>query len=108
MVEIPDYLLERSREARARLTGAHLRATAKVTLLRQQLLQLPNLLRCPVSAPPEIEKVEPPKPVAPWVIAAKERKKIPVWMAPVALFLPIWAFMIWGTLKPQHMTRKDQ
>ena len=51
------------------------------------------------AAAPEIEKVEPPKPIAPWVQAAQTRKKIPVWMAPVALFLPIWGFMIWGTLE---------
>ena len=100
MVEIPDYLLERSREARARLTGAapvsDSQSDSSETAVVAATESAPV---APVSAPPEIEKVEPPKPVAPWVIAAKERKKIPVWMAPVALFLPIWAFMIWGTLE---------
>ena len=71
MVEIPDYLLERSREARARLSGA----------------------------PPGDSQSDATETAVVAVIAAKERKKIPVWMAPVALFLPIWAFMIWGTLE---------
>ena len=98
MVEIPDYLLERSREARARLTGAAPASDSQSDSSETAVVAATESApAAPVSAPPEIEKVEPPKPVAPWVIAAKERKKIPVWMAPVALFLPLWAFMIWGT-----------
>ncbi|HJM29220.1 MAG: hypothetical protein QF596_04535 [Acidimicrobiales bacterium] len=104
MVEIPDYLLERSREARAQLTGAASgndatgSDSAEVTASASE----PTITE-PVVTEPVIEKIEPPKPIAPWVTAAQERKKIPVWMAPVALFLPIWAFMIWGTLeKPTY------
>ena len=87
MVEIPDYLLERSREARARLTGAAPASDSQSDSSETAVVAATESApAAPVSAPPEIEKVEPPKPVAPWVIAAKERKKIPVWMAPVALF----------------------
>ena len=99
MVEIPDYLLERSREARARLTGADPGGEATSESSSETAVATTEAAPVePVVTEPEIEKVEPPKPIAPWVLAAQERKKIPVWMAPVALFIPIWAFMIWGTL----------
>ena len=104
MVEIPDYLIERSREARARFTGeAPSGAADSGSSTETAIAATESAPVEPVASKPEIEKVEPPKPVAPWVIASQERKKIPVWMAPVALFLPIWAFMIWGTLeKPSY------
>ena len=100
MVEIPDYLIERSREARARFQGtdggASESSSAVVESTASSEETAPAITQ---TSEPEIEIIEPPKPVAPWVIAAQTRKKIPVWMAPVALFLPIWAFMIWGTLE---------
>ena len=100
MVEIPDYLLERSREARTRLTGADPGGEAASESSSETAVATTEAAPVePVVTEPEIEKVEPPKPIAPWVLAAQERKKLPVWMAPVALFIPIWAFMIWGTLE---------
>ncbi len=100
MTEVPDYLLERSRERRAALgleTGAAPDSAAVVPAAADASAAASTV---PVpAAAPEIEKVEPPKPIAPWVKAAQERKKIPVWMAPVAMFLPIWGFMVWGTLE---------
>ena len=100
MVEIPDYLIERSREARARFQGtdggASESSSSVVETTASSEETAPAVTQ---TSEPEIEIIEPPKPVAPWVIAAQTRKKIPVWMAPVALFLPIWAFMIWGTLE---------
>ena len=41
----------------------------------------------------------PPPPPKPWVQAALRRQKIPYWVMPVLLFLPIWAFMYIGTLE---------
>jgi mono/diheme cytochrome c family protein len=42
----------------------------------------------------------PPKPpTPPWVEAAESRKKIPYWVMPVLLFLPIWLIMYVGTLE---------
>ena len=100
VVEIPDYLLERSREARARFQGGDGGSAEPSSAVVESTASSEETAPAVAQAPEaEIEKVEPPKPVAPWVIAAKSRKKIPVWMAPVALFLPIWAFMIWGTLE---------
>ena len=101
MTEVPDYLLERSRERRAAL-GLEAEGdggdTAMVPAASTEAQSAAAAVPAPTAAP-EIEKIEPPKPVAPWVQAAQTRKKIPVWMAPVALFLPVWGFMIWGTLE---------
>ena len=100
MVEIPDYLLERSRQARAGFEGTTVEASEQVSANVEPTASVAEITPSePKAASTELEKAEPPKPVAPWVEAAKSRKKIPVWMAPVALFLPIWAFMIWGTLE---------
>jgi mono/diheme cytochrome c family protein len=100
LTEVPDYLLQRSRERRAALGLGGGDADAGAPAADAAVPAVAEAAAPAAAAPaPEIEKVEPPKPVAPWVQAAQERKKIPVWMAPVALFLPIWAFMVWGTLE---------
>jgi len=100
VVEIPDYLIERSREARARFQGTDGGGSEASSTAVEPVAASEETVAAATETPQaEIEKIEPPKPVTPWVTAAKNRKKIPVWMAPVALFLPIWAFMIWGTLE---------
>jgi mono/diheme cytochrome c family protein len=43
--------------------------------------------------------VKEPEPVSPLVQAALARKRIPYWVAPVLLFLPIWVIMYPGTLE---------
>lgn len=102
LTEVPDYLLERSRERRAALeleTNSDGDVAAQATGASEiEATGATAAVPSPVAVP-EIQTIESPKPVAPWVQAAQERKKIPVWMAPVALFLPIWGFMIWGTLE---------
>lgn len=107
MTEVPDYLLQRSRERRAALglsTGDGGDAAAAPAADAGQSAPVPATTAAATPAPvadsgTEIETYEPPAPIAPWVAAAKARKKIPVWMAPVALFLPIWGFMVYGTLE---------
>lgn len=106
MTEVPDYLLQRSRERRAALglsTGDGGDAGAPAADAGESA-PVPATTAAATPAPvadssAEIETYEPPAPIAPWVAAAKSRKKIPVWMAPVALFLPIWGFLVYGTLE---------
>ena len=53
-------------------------------------------------APVPIPAAEPPPPEPPkseWVANAESRKKIPYWVMPVLLFLPIWLIMYVGTLE---------
>ena len=54
---------------------------------------------------PATEPPPPPPPDDPWVTTAKERQKIPYWVMPVLLFLPIWLIMYVGTL--EEPTREE-
>ena len=102
MTEVPDYLLQRSRERRAALgleggdAGAAPGAESTPAVAADTA---PAAAPAAAPAPVEAPLPEPVKEDSPWVKAAKERKRIPVWMAPVAIFLPIWAFMWFGTLE---------
>lgn len=105
MTEVPDYLLQRSAERRAALGLTSGDAAAGggdggAVVPAGDAAPAAAAAATPAPAPtPEIEKVEPPKPITPWVQAANERKRVPMWMAPVALFIPIWLFMVVGTLE---------
>lgn len=50
---------------------------------------------------------EPPPalPDSDWVAAAKNRRKVPYWVMPVLLFLPVWLIMYVGTL--EEPTRQE-
>jgi len=112
VADIPEYLLERSRERRKILTGedpaasgtgdavadsaapATMASTTPATTAAAQ--PAPQVLApTPAPAPPP----PPPPPTLPWVAAAKARKRIPFWVMPVLLFLPIWGFLYVGTLE---------
>lgn len=99
MTEVPDHLLERSRAARARLTGEGGDAPAGDSApAASAAVEAAPAAAAPVaSAPAEIEK--PPEPVPPFVQAALERKKVPSWAFFIVLMLPIWAFFYVGTLE---------
>lgn len=114
MADIPDYLLERSRERRQLLTGQSSDAatgsdtgasgaaapaatsSADVPAAAGAGGQSPPILAPqPAPAPPP----PPPPPTPPYVLAALRRQRIPYWAMPVLLFLPIWAFLYVGTLE---------
>ncbi|MYB25807.1 MAG: cytochrome c [Acidimicrobiia bacterium] len=103
MTEVPEYLLERSRQRRLELTGeggeapaAGAPAAAPAAPARSPPAAAPP--RSPLPAVPPAAPPPPPAPPKPWVQAALARNKIPYWVMPVLLFLPIWAFMYIGTL----------
>jgi len=58
----------------------------------------PAAAKVPVALP-AMDAPPPTPPTAPWVTAAEGRKRIPKWVMPFLLFLPIWAFMYVGTLE---------
>ena len=109
MVEVPEHLLQRSRDRRKDLgatTGDEPAAevppseTAAAPAVAQA--QAPEGAAAP--SLPELPDLEPepeplPEPVRPWVQAALNRKKIPVWAVPVLIFLPFWAIIFAGTLE---------
>ncbi|MYH87494.1 MAG: hypothetical protein F4125_02525 [Acidimicrobiaceae bacterium] len=102
MVEVPEHLLQRSAEARARLSGepAADDGDAQAAPADAPAAATPAVPAAPAAAPVPAEPVvEVEAPVAPYVTAALQRKTIPYWVMPVLLFLPIWAIYYVGYLE---------
>ena len=109
MSEIPEHLLRRSRSAKASKGGGDAgesapeasasvpAATAATTPAAAAAVpaNLPNLDPEPVPAKPEPH----------YVVAARKRRKVPVWALPVVAALPLWAFFYPGTM--QQPARED-
>ena len=105
MVEVPDYLLERSRQRRTELTGAPpdggdaapgaeaSPAAPAVVAAAAPAPAAPAPIREALPPPP-------PEPDPPYVEAAHQRKRMPYWAASVMVFLPIWAIFYVGMLEP--------
>ena len=105
MVEVPEYLLERSRQRRSELTGSAPGDAGEVATAPAAAPTAP----APAAAPPApaapvpvpaAAPPPPPEPDPPYVQAANVRKKMPVWAASVMVFLPIWAIFYVGMLEP--------
>ncbi|MDE0607687.1 MAG: hypothetical protein OXH78_11105 [Acidimicrobiaceae bacterium] len=102
MVEVPEHLLQRSAEARARLTGASAAGDddTQAAPADTPAAPTPAVPAAPAAAPaPAQPVVKVPAPVPPYVTAALNRKTIPYWVMPVLLFLPIWAIYYVGYLE---------
>lgn len=106
MVEVPEHLLRRSAEARARLTGVPADPglqSASAEPSASPASAVPAVPAAPAAgAPvpiPAASAPAPPKPQAPYVTAALSRRTVPVWILPVLLFLPFWAFYYVGYLE---------
>ena len=106
MTEVPDYLLERSRERRVALglldddaggadaagagsagggAGAAVAATGGA-----------NDPTAAIAAAKAAAKLEVPPSAQPdphWVMAARKRHRIPIWALPVLIALPLWGFV---------------
>ena len=107
MTEVPEYLLARSRERRAAMGGGGDAGEAEAA--PTAATEAAPVAAAPApAAPAEVAPVEPPppQPIPPYVEAAERRKKMPVWVVPVMLCLPIWAIYYVGTLErpPQVAT----
>ena len=103
LVEVPDHLLQRSAEARSRLSGEPdaadgdaQAAPAGAAATASPAVPAPPTAPAAVPAEPVV-KFE--APVPPYVTAALQRKTIPYWVMPVLLFLPIWAIYYVGYLE---------
>lgn len=105
MTEVPEHLLQRSRDRRKALGlggddddgGAASAPAADAPAATAASTAVAPAAPAPV--PVEAEPPPPPEPPKPWVQAALSRKKIPYWALPVLLFLPIWAFLYVGSLE---------
>ena len=98
MTEVPEYLLARTRERRAAMGGggdAGGDATS-VAATTDSAAAAPAPVAMAEFVPAE---PPPPAPVPFFVEAALRRKKMPVWVVPVMLVLPIWGVYYVGTLE---------
>ena len=109
MSEVPEHLLQRSRDRRQAL-GATTDDEPAADVPPSETSAAPAVAQtqapaaASASSLPELPDLEPepepqPEPVKPWVQAALSRKKIPVWAVPVLIFLPFWAIIFAGTLE---------
>ena len=111
MTEIPEHLLKRSKERKAALSGesgdAEAPAETSETSTAVEPAAAPSAAPAVAPAPvPDIPAEPEPVKVAPYVQQFEERKKMPFWIAPVLLALPVWALFYVGTLErvPQGLT----
>ncbi|MCY4458208.1 MAG: hypothetical protein OXB90_09740 [Acidimicrobiaceae bacterium] len=107
MVEVPEHLLRRSAQARARLSGdptqADEQATQDNAAVAVAAAPATPVANAPAPVVPRatggVPAAKPMKPTAPYVAAALRRKQIPYWVLPVLLFLPFWAIYYVGYLE---------
>ncbi len=110
MTEVPEHLLQRSRERRAALGqgggegGADSGAGATESPAAETEPESAPAAAAATPARPEPTAAPAPapepEPVAPYVEAFQRRKKIPIWAMPVVALLPVWAIIYWGSLNP--------
>ena len=114
MSEVPEHLLERSRQRRAALgLGGGDAAPAAETKADTSSAAAPATTSAAPAAAAAAASVEPivpaaPEPAPPYVEAALRRKKVPVWVLPVVAFLPLWAFIYVGSLSEPEVEVEGQ
>jgi len=104
VTDIPEHLLARSRERRAALGlgGDDVAATPAPAAGPTGSTPGAAVAATPAAAAVVVpEVVEPPKPPPPYVAAALARPKVPIFVAPILVALPIFAFIYWGSLAPK-------
>ncbi len=98
MTEIPEHLLQRSRDRRAALGGGGDDSPAAAGAAAPAVAAAASAPAVKAQAAvATVAKPAPPPP--PHVQAALRRKKVPLWAMPVLLGLPIWAYAYVGTLE---------
>jgi mono/diheme cytochrome c family protein len=102
VTEIPEHLLKRSAAARAKASGDEAAAPSASS----ETSPAPVAAATPApakAAPPAPVGPPPPKPDAPYVAAAKSRKKIPMWAMAGLSMLPLWGFMYVRSVTPAEV-----
>ncbi len=108
MAEVPEYLIERSRQRRVALgvleddgsgapvPGGPAPAGGAAVAAGPSPAEM-------IAAAKQAALAEPEPAIAPdpeWVIAARTRHRIPVWVLPVLFCLPLWGFVYWKLTEP--------
>jgi len=112
MAQVPEYLLQRSRERRAALGlppsgGGEAPAPAAPAeggeageAAAAAAVPAPAAAAAPAVAEAAVPAVAEPEPEAPYFEPPARRSGIPAWVVPVLAILPIWAFAYVGALNP--------
>lgn len=115
MTEVPEHLLERSRQRRAALGlggGESAPAAPPADAGAGEATPATTASATPAAAAAATPAVAPepaaPEPVPPYVEAALRRKKVPVWALPVVALLPLWAFLYAGSLSEPEVELEGQ
>jgi len=99
VTEIPEHLLKRSKDRRAAMSGeAPADAGASTPATTSSTPAVAS--SAPAKAASTPATPPPPKPDAPYVAAAKSRKKIPFWAMAGLSLLPLWGFLYLIALQP--------
>ena len=103
MTEVPEHLLQRSRERRAALgLGGGDAPAAPTSEASAAPASTGEAAPAPVAAAPApvvpAGPPPPPPPPPPYVAAALARPKVPAWAVPVLALLPVWAIVYAGAL----------
>lgn len=116
MTEIPEHLLKRAAAARAAKAGggddaADAPAPAEggdaPAAAAAPAAAVEKTKAAPAPLPTLDETVPAAKPDIPVVTAAKRRKRIPYWAAPVLAFLPLWGIIYLSSVQPPPAGESD-
>ena len=109
MTEVPDHLLQRSRERRAALGGESAPPAAPSGGGGDDAGggESAAVVPAATAAPAVVEEVAPPRVLPPYVQAALTRKKMPRWMPPVGVAALLWVFVYAGVLFQPGVTISD-
>ena len=102
MSEIPEHLLKRSRSAKSGKTGGDAGASESAPVAASPsapAASAPAAASVPANLPNLDPEPVPAKPDAPYVAAAKARRRVPVWALPIVVALPVWAIAYPGTMQ---------
>jgi hypothetical protein len=112
LTEVPDHLLERSRQRRAALglggddAPASSEAAAPATTAASTPVASAAAPAAAAAAVPAVPAE--PEPLPPYVEASLRRKRVPIWALPVVALLPLWAFLYVGTLSEPEIEAEGQ
>jgi mono/diheme cytochrome c family protein len=110
LTEVPEHLLERSRQRRAALSGGSAEAAPEAAAPSAEASSTKAVAPAAAASAASVEPTPPPapEPVPAYIEAAQTRKKIPVWVLPVVAFLPLWAFLYVGSLSEPDVELEGQ
>lgn len=117
MTEIPEHLLKRSKERRAAAGGAPAGGTdgggtseaaaSADAPAASGAVEKPAAAKAPAPVPTLDDAVTPEPPDIAVVAYARNRKRVPVWAAPVLALLPLWGFLYLFSVQPPPAGEND-